>query len=407
MKNAILFFFLNPFLGFLNAFKYYKEVWAKNAVWFFVIFYGFTMAKPEIADSFRYVKKLEALHNSESSWSAFVATLYELDERGSGSVDIYQIVVTYIVSLFTSNGDILFAIFGAVFGFFYSRNIWFLLQGVSKKSLSLTLWLLLACFISVIGFWNLGGVRMWTAAHIFFYGAFIFLMNQKKKGLFIVALSVLVHFSFILPLSFLIFYILIKPTYKILFFVFLGSFFISSLNLEIVNSAIEAYAPEFIVPRVSNYTSDDYLEVITELNANVNWYVTYYNKILNFGIVIIYCFIYFKSKTTLALSKGTINLFGFSLVLLIVGNFLEGVPSGVRYLIIAQFFALATIFLAVNQIQDIKFQRNLKWVYPVLIFFVIVSIRISLDTTTIDTVFSNPIFVTFVKLGMPIVDFIK
>lgn len=407
MKNAILFFFLNPFLGFLNAFKYYKEVWAKNAVWFFVIFYGFTMAKLEIADSFRYVKKLEALHNSESSWSAFVATLYELDERGSGSVDIYQIVVTYIVSLFTSNGDILFAIFGAVFGFFYSRNIWLLLQGVSKKSLSLTLWLLLASFISVIGFWNLGGVRMWTAAHIFFYGAFIFLMNQKKKGLFIAALSVLVHFSFILPLSFLIFYILIKPTYKILFFVFLGSFFISSLNLEIVNSAIEAYAPEFIVPRVSNYTSDDYLEVITELNANVNWYVTYYNKILNFGIVIIYCLIYFKSKTTLALSKGTINLFGFSLVLLIVGNFLEGVPSGVRYLIIAQFFALATIFLAVNQIQDIKFQRNLKLVYPVLIFFVIVSIRISLDTTTIDTVFSNPIFVTFVKLGMPIVDFIK
>jgi hypothetical protein len=398
---------LNPFLGFINAFRYFKQDWAKNSVWLFVVFFGYTMDKPEIADSSRYVMKLRVLHETESSWDSFIQTLFVLDERGAGSLDIYQPLITYIVSLFTANGDLLFAVFGLVFGFFYSRNCWFLLQTVQKQSLSWPLWLLLLTFLCVIGFWTLGGVRMWTAAHVFFYGTFLYLMQQKKVGILIACLSLLIHFSFILPLAFFIFYIFFKLSHKILFYLFIFSFFISALDLTFVNKIVEAYAPEFVVPRVQNYVTDEYVEVVTEGNSNVNWYILIYNKSLNWGIAILFSFVYFKNAIELSGSKSWYQLFGFSMLLLIIGNLLAGVPSGGRYTMIAHLFAIATIFLAICNHSEKKALQPVKLVAPILIFFIIVSIRVAFDTVTIDTVFSNPLFASFAKIGTPIIDWIK
>jgi hypothetical protein len=398
---------LNPFLGFINAFRYYEQNWAKNSVWLFVIFYSFTMAKPEIADSSRYVTKVKVLNEQQSSWENFAKTFYELDERGSGSLDIYEPIVTYVVSLFTGNGDVLFAFFGAVFGFFYSRNIWLLLELVNQHSLNLQLWLILIAFVCVIGFWNIGGVRMWTAGHVFFYGTFLYLYKQRKWGLVIAVLSLFIHFSFMLPLASLAFYIFVRPSYKVLFYIFITSFFISALDLTFVNTFIEAYAPEFIVPRVQNYVTDGYAEVITEMNSAGNWYILLYNKGLNWGIAILFSVIYFKNKRELLVSKSWHQLFGFSMVILIIGNLLAGVPSGGRYTMIAQLFAMAAVFLAVCNNTDLKVQKALKIVTPILLFFIIVCIRVSFDTITVDTVFSNPIFASFLKIGTPLIDWIK
>lgn len=407
MKNTVLFFLVNPFLGFINAFRYFKQDWAKNSVWLFVIFYGFTMAKPEFADSTRYVTQLKTLNESESSWGAFVRTLFVLDERGQGSLDIYQPVVTYIVSLFTGNGDVLFAVFGAVFGFFYSRNSWLLLQTVSQKSMHWSLWLLFVAFLCVIGFWSLGGVRMWTAAHVFFYGVFLYLIQNKKAGLFIAAFSMLIHFSFMLPLAFLVFFIFVQPSFRLLFYLFLGSFFIAELNLSFVNTAIQTYAPEFIVPRVQNYANEEVAEGFFERKAMANWYVLLLNRALNWGILFLYGILYFRNRTKLVASKSWIKMFGFSLLLLIFGNLMAGVPSGSRFVLLAQLFALATIFLSCTLYEDLKLQRSLKWTSPIFIFFNIVSLRTSFDTVTVDTVFSNPLFAAVVKIGTPLIDWIK
>ncbi len=407
MKNLILFFIISPFLGFIQGLKNYRESWAKNTVWLFVIFYGFTMAKPEIADSSRYVTQLKTLHNSEASWNTFVNTLYEVDDRGSGNVDIYQQIVTYVVSLITSNGDVLFAIFGAVFGFFYSRNIWFLLQSVRKDTLSWTSWMILISFMCAVGFWNLGGVRMWTAAHVFFYGAFLYLLEGKKKGLIFCLLSVFVHFSFVLPLGLFLFYILVKPSYKILFYIFLVSFFISSLKLTFINATIEAYAPDFIIPRVSNYASEDYAEVINDMNEKANWYIVYYNQALNWGLMLVFSIVFFKRKIATTLNESSIKFFGLSLFLLIVGNFLSGVTSGGRYLTIAQLFATASLLLITINYKDSWFRRKLILCAPFFIFFVIISVRVAIDTVTFDTIFFNPIIAVFANVRIPLIDFIK
>ena len=115
----------SPFIGLVQAFNYNKKDWAKNSVWLFVVFYGFTMYRPELMDSSRTVMRLHELYNTQLNWDVFIANFYDVDTR---IVDIYEPLITYLLSLFTNNGNVLFAIFGIVYGYFYSRNIWLLLD---------------------------------------------------------------------------------------------------------------------------------------------------------------------------------------------------------------------------------------------------------------------------------------
>jgi hypothetical protein len=407
LNTSVLYFILNPFFGFFNAFRNHRQSWAKNAVWLFVIFFGFTMSKPEIVDSSRYVQKLVEMHNLKQNWEVFFGSLYQVDEFGSGSVDLYQPFVTFLIALFTENGDILFATFGIVFGFFYSRNIWFLLEKIKTNNLNRLLWFIIIAFICVVGFWTLGGVRMWTAAHVFFYGCSIYFSKQSKKGLIVASCAILVHYSYILPVGLLFIYIHAKPSNTILFYIFLTSFLISSFNIEFVGKLIESYVPETFETRVSNYTNEDYAESLSEINNSANWYAVNLNKVLLWAITGIYCLFNFYIKNIRQITKLGNKFYGFSLVLLIIANFLSGIPSGGRYLLIAQLFALAAIFIIISR-NETPWIKNYNFsILPILFFFIIISIRVAFDTLTIDSVFSNPLFTLFIKTEIPLIDLIK
>lgn len=404
MKNSILLFFISPFIGLVQAFKYYKADWAKNSVWLFIVFYGFTMFRTESMDSFRYVLKLRMLYDSPLNWDIFLANFYSDD---GGSVDIYEPLITYSLSLITNNGNILFAVFGLVFGYFYSRNIWLIIGLSEGKEINKYGWYLIIAFCCVVGFWTLNGVRMFTAAHIFFYGAFLYLMNNEKKGFLIAASSVLVHFSFVLPVGLLILFITIRIPWRILYLFFIGSFFISSLNINSIKVRLESITPAFLLPRVNGYTSEEYVEVISDINNSANWYINYYSKSISWFIVIIFTYIYFYKKNINAYSKSFSNLFGFSLLFLTLGNITSLLPSGSRFLLIAQLFGMALVFLFSIEYGDKLFRRWLLLLTPLLLFFIIVSIRTSFDTLTIETIIMNPIFSAFVDFPVPLIDIFK
>ncbi|WP_298222739.1 EpsG family protein [Flavobacterium sp.] len=404
MKNNFVFFLFSPFLGLIQAIKHYRESWARNSIWLFVIFYGYTMYRPEIMDSSRYVAKLQELYNAPVSWDAFLSNFYS-DE--TGTVDIYQPLVTYLLSFFTNNGNVLFAVFGILFGFFYSRNIWLLLDLSKKQKMTVGMVTVLIAFCCVIGFWNLNGVRMWTAAHMFFYGAFLLLVNGNKKGVIVAVLSILVHFSFVLPVGILLLFYFVKIPWRILYFFFISSFFISSLNIESIRSRLESVAPDFLLPRVKSYTSDEYVETISDLNATGNWYITYYSISINWYIMILFTIIYFSKSKFSAYSKSFSNLFGFSLLFLSVGNITSLLPSGNRYLLVAQLFATALLFFYYVVYEDREYRKWAMLCSPLLFFFIIVSVRMSFDTISLMTILTNPVLATIVDLPIPLIDLIK
>lgn len=405
MKNNFIFFLFSPFIGLIQAIKHYKESWAKNSVWLFVIFYGYTMYQPEMMDSSRYVAKLQELYAAPPiSWDVFVGNFYSEE---TGMVDIYQPLITYLLSLFTDNGKILLAVFGILFGYFYSRNIWLLLDHSKNQRMTKTMTVLIITFCCVVGFWNLNGVRMWTAAHIFFYGTFLLLVNGNKKGAVIAALSVLVHFSFVLPVGVLLFFYFIKIPWRILYLLFISSFFISSLNIESVRSKLESIAPDFLLPRVKSYTNEDYIETISDLNDKVNWYVNYYSISINWYIMILFTIIYFSNAKFNTFNKSFSNLFGFSLLFLSIGNITSLLPSGSRYLLVAQLFGITLLYFYYVLYDDRVFKKWAMLFSPLLLFFIIVSVRMSFGTVTLMTVLTNPILATFIDLPIPLIDLIK
>jgi hypothetical protein len=395
---------MNPFIGLIQAFKHYRFPWAKNSVWLFVIFYGFTMFRPEAMDSNRYVLRLQVLYDAPLSWDTFIANFYSAE---GNAIDIYQPLVTYFLALFTKSPNVLFGVFGIVFGYFYSRNIWLLFEMAGNRRIERSLWILVLAFACAIGYWELNGVRMWTAAHMFFYGAFIFIIKGNKKGMIIAAASVLVHFSFVLPVAILVAYTLVKVPWKILYFVFIASFFVSELNIGSVGIFLGGIAPEFLVPRINSYTSDEYVETVSEAAAATNWYVTYYVKSLGWVIFIMFSFIYFSSLSRIKANKAFSHFFGFTILFLSIGNLMSLIPSGGRYLTIARLFALALLFLFYVWYDSRYYRKYLVMLAPLLLFYIIVSIRISFETTTFVTVLANPLIAMFIDIPVPLITLFK
>jgi hypothetical protein len=404
LKNNFILFLFSPFIGFIQAIKHYNEKWAKNSVWLFIIFYGYTMCRPEIMDSSRYVSKLKELYNTPLNWDVFIANFYSEE---SSTVDIYQPLITYILSLVTDNGNILFAVFGILFGYFYSRNIWLLLDFSKNQQMNKIMIAIIISFCCVIGFWNLNGVRMWTAAHMFFYGAFLLLVNGNKKGALIAISSILVHFSFVLPVGILFIFYFIKIPWRILYFFFISSFFISTLNIEVVRSQLESIVPDFLIPRVKSYTSEEYVETITDINSNSNWYISYFSSSISWFLMILFTIIYFSKIKQNAYSKSFYNLFGFSLLFMSIGNITSLMPSGSRYLLVAQLFGMALIYFYYVIYSEKEFKKWVLFFSPLLFFFIIISIRVSFDTISIMTILTNPILATFIDLPIPLIDLIK
>ena len=126
LMSAWILFFINPFSATIIAFVNYRSAFAKNILWLFVVYYGFTIViSDEGMDANRYRNNFIALTSNKISAKDFVDLLYQEETE---YVDVAQPLITFFVSRLTKDPRILFAVFGLVFGYFYSRNIWFLLE---------------------------------------------------------------------------------------------------------------------------------------------------------------------------------------------------------------------------------------------------------------------------------------
>ncbi len=407
MKNAFFYFIVFPFYGLIQAMKNYKLPWAKNMVWLFVVFYGYTMFRPIGMDSSRYVLKLQDIVANPRTMSSFIDSFFSTDSEGNVTFDLYEPLMTNFVSLFTDNGNILFAFFGLIFGYFYSRNIWFLLDESKEEKQSKVFWLLIFVFVVVIGFWELNGVRMWTAAHVFFYGVYNVIIKDDRKGIFYILTSALIHFSFAMPILVFFLYYIVHLPLKLTFILFITSFFISSLNVSDVGLFLENTLPEVLLPKVKSYTGDEYVEIIDNLNQSANWYIQYFGKGLNYSIAFLMTVIYFSKNNNYKKEKSFINLMSFSLLILTVGNLLSSLPSGGRYLLLAQLFGTAVLILFFLKFYSMRYQRAVYFCSPFLLLFILISVRKSFDTVSVMTVFTNPLLASIIDTPIPLIDLIK
>lgn len=413
-NNHWYLFLLSPFITGILAIKNYRSPWAKNIIWAFVVFYGFTFGIAQetstgskIADIERYSRELQDLYQQDLNFEQIVK-LY----RDNEDIDILRLTLAITISRVTDNQQILTAIYGLIFGFFYSRNIWFVLDRMRGKIKPVALFLLIA-YILVDPIWNINGFRFHTAVQIFIYGLLPFLFDGKKKGIIISSLSFLVHFSFLLPIGVLLTYFLLGNKTVIYFVFFVATSLTSSINIGGVNEIIDENAPDALAERTATYRSEDRVENFREGtgfadNSDTVWYAVYYLKALYWSLMALLVFLFFKRKKLEQNNKRLFDSFSFTLLLWGVANIMNSLPSGGRFLAVAALSALPLFIFYIQQEPNEKYlSKKVKMASPALVIFIIISLRMGLYSLSVNTFLSNPVVALITDYNFSLNDLIK
>lgn len=413
-KNNNLFLaFFWPFAGLVSCLRNWRQPWAMNIFWLVCTFMAFIQIycpAGEVlgtgSDIGRYVLRLQMMHENGGTLASAIAA--------NGKPDLYQPILTYLVSKITGEGHILYLIFGAIYGFFYSRNIWFVLRRMPEAVPNLFL-VMVALLFLICPIWNVSGVRMWTALQVLAYGALPYLFDKDKSKLLWVVLTPWIHFSFMMPVVFFFAYLLlpekIKSSFTLLnvsLALFVFTFFVNILDISAFGSMLERIiAPDLYEENIAGYLGDQYMErIISEQDAKsllfkVSMFVEKYTI---FVLSIIAVLLYKRKRKADAIVP--MRLFCFALLFYAIANILSIVPSGGRYVILAQMFLVPCILLSTAHNRH-AYLGIINICFLSCILLVIYKIRIGCECYGYNLFCGNFLWGTLIENNISIINFLQ
>lgn len=338
-----------PFVALCVALKNRRQPWAMNVFWVVCIYLGVIQIYcpagtilGEGADGGRYAMQLIEMHKGNLSLLEEIARNFVY----SNSMDYYQLILTWLVSRFTDNAHVLFMCFATVFGFFYSRNMWYVLNRTSG-SLNKTAIIFVAILFLVCPIWNINGVRMWTAAHVFMYALLPYICEGNRKQLYWLIALPFIHFSFLyfVVLSAIVVLLPDRLTSNSNFVrwgliaIFIGSIVLSTINVPAITNTLEQFSPESYQDRIELYTRDSAFENQELGKMAVNWYVAAASDIRFWVSNILLLVMAFIGLNEVQDRK----LLNYTLLISAIANIASQIPSGERFLTIAHLFSYSLI----------------------------------------------------------------
>jgi len=365
--------------------------YAKNVMWAFTVFFAMTIAigqESTNSDIVRYMASVDLLNGQDMSLDL---ALGYFDE--SGEVDVLRTVLAITVSRFTDNGFYLLLVFGLIFGFFFSRNMWFVLERLEGRLKWVVLFLVAVMFL-VMPIWSLGGFRYNTATHVFLYGLLPYLYSGKKKSLIWCFTTPLIfHYAFFLPVLILTIYLLVGQKLTLYFAFFVLTLFISEINISQFNNYIERYAPERLAERSSGYRSEAAVLNYREADqSSKSWHAQYYQKALRWSLIAFLLILYFRSREVLRTNPRLLRILSFTYLFFGVGLLMSSIPSGGRYLSPASILAAAVMAIYIQNNEEERWmKRAIAVALPLLLLFIIVEFRKGFYLTSLTTILGNPV----------------
>jgi hypothetical protein len=327
-------------LAFFTALTNYSQKEAKKVVYFYLLYIGLTyfITSSYYVDAAGYAQDFKA--NTLLPFSDFftiVGGLYSSDT----SVDFIEPLISFIVSRFTDDYRILFGAFAALFGFFYLKSI-DLLHNRYLENSGWNVSIHLAFFTVILPVTAINGFRMWTAAWIFFYGAYHVVLYRDARYLILVAASAFVHWSFLSAIVILLVYFFIGNRNYIYLPLALLSFIASSILGHYFN-LISIRLGGALQSRYESYSSEEYILKRQEITEQSTWFLQLGNNLVFYYLLLAIVVIQVRYRDQMG-EKAEKNLFSFLLLFLSFVNFGKDIPSfGERFLII--FFLFATLYV--------------------------------------------------------------
>ncbi|MFW5983046.1 MAG: EpsG family protein [bacterium] len=381
-------FFIWPVASLVRALSKYKSPWAKNILWLFVAFYGFAfLSYSDTADSLDYMARLATFHSQDITFNDFVSDLYV--QPGPHTPDLFEPFLTYIISRFTDDSRIFFAVVGLVFGFFYSRNIWFIIDHTNGKLKKIILPFFLLTFV-IIPFWQINGVRFFTAANVFLYGILPYLVYKEKKYLFFTVLAGFFHFSLFAALPLILIYIFIGNRTSLFFILYLISFGFTQISIEPFQELIN-YLPAAFQMKFQSYLQVERAIEVAEHDQMRSTLNIITLESLRYVILILTIIVYIIHKKNQLTKAQFFNLFPFALLFLGIFNILAYIPSVYRFIPIGNFIMIGFFILF---FQNYSLPKKLKPVLQLTISLILLHIigKLYVGTKFIGLYFfTNPI----------------
>ena len=317
----IIIFILWPFGGFLYSLirPINRLTYLFFAIFFFLIGSSFYLQN-ELADSFRYAENYrEFCENGMETMFFYYFILL-------GQLDIYTFLTYSICSYISDNPRVLFGLYGAVFGIFVC-HYYVLIKKDNWKNNNLYYWIFIFIIYLLNPHTNINGVRFWTATWMFFSLLISCVMFNKKKNLFFICLTPLIHTSYIIPLLlFLLSRLKFFKTKTI--YIFSISLFIISFVFD-MNNFINLLPSDFgVFSHFQAYLDGEYMKEIAQKADSRSMIY----RILSTSSI---CFcLYILNKVynnTSIMTTDDVKLLDFALLLFSFCSFFGGIPSVGRF----------------------------------------------------------------------------
>lgn len=396
---------INPFISTLYLLKNFRNV---QSIWPFLLvslFFGlsFVLDPTGAADSMRYADELEEIYVQQTSFSEYIVGGYLARDR---DLDLYQPLVTWLVSRFTNNYKFLFVVFAVVFGYFWFKSLMLIRKELTSHLafLSAIVFLVLALTNPI---WNINGVRMWTAMHVFFYGFLLLHLQGKTKGWVFMAISPLIHFSLSIPLFVFIVYKFVPIKSIHLFFgVYVLAFFLGELDLALIREQFEQL-PEFLQSKKS-YLGETYVEKIQEDYGMYSWHVVFASILIQYTAFFMILWMYLQRFRKSDFENSLfIRIFGFTIFFSAFALLVSKIPSGGRFMILSNSLVYVSFLLFLNQNQQSVFKLLQTVLSLALIFILVFQMRKGLDYIGITYFVGNPLVNMWISDEVPFIDYIK
>lgn len=415
-KLGLLAGLLLPFAGLVRSIKRFRIPASKYVFIVFCAFYGtiFVYQKKDIgiglgSDASRYAI---VFSNSNSIRDVgFIEFYKKLDDHDK--LDFYNPVIIYLLSRITGDPHVYFMVIVLVFGIFYANNIWDIISMCKNRFVA---WsgIVLIVFSLICSLDTIGGVRMQTGFHVFFFGLFSYLINGDKKRLIWVPLSGLFHFSLFYLVALAGFFLLIRNINTWIFFIFfLIAHLINELDLEFVHNLF-AFMPEDVNERLTIYARAEKIQMLKEsgkffLGASNLW-ARIDTNVLRFFVLLETIIIFLPGNNNVVKKPEYRRILNFSLFLYGFSLIVANLPSGYRFITISSMFFFAFYAVLFNQSYDelTKWVKlSLKIAFPFFLIFIVKIARMILDTTSLYLFVGNFFSSFLLESNVTIIDMLK
>ncbi len=393
---VLLLFLIWPFIAFLMALRDLGSTFYRKIILMFFVLYGFTFYINPVMDGERYANKLQQTFESPTTE---VFAIFESLFSEQGALDIVQPIITFLVSRVTGMHHFLFAAFALFFGYFHLKSV-SLLNEQYKGSRNINALIILVFMFLVVPIFEINGFRMWSAAWVYFFGVYNYLLEKEKRFIWLAVAASVVHFSFLLPAAVFLLYVLVGNRPVIFMILAVSSFFISELPMP----ALRSYAAMLgggLEEKFTSYSNVNHARNVKNASENFAWFMAAPKWLLYSFLIIMVAL--FRKKSRFKSDNVLNNLLSFSFLFLTFCNIASLIPSGSRFIRVFFLFSCATfIYYYANHYHARRLDKLLLLAVIPMLLVVLINFRIGSETLNTILFLPSPAIMFFYDIDWPV-----